>query len=111
MFERFKGVYRATNEELARWNSRQEDMPTLAETFRLIREICAGNASMIGTVVTHLDSLTSRVRQLEEQNRIHLEILSAILDVQGQIHEKLERPPMPKDEDQVRKTPPYWIET
>lgn len=89
MLDRFKSMYRPTGDELSKWETRKKDMPSLGETFRLIREICAGNSSMIGTVVAHVDNLTNRMRQMEEQNRAHLEILTALLDSQSELHRKI----------------------
>lgn len=53
------------------WSRRKAELPSLVETFRLIREICAGNSSFLGTCVTSLEMIRVEIQQIRiTQSRI-----------------------------------------
>jgi hypothetical protein len=63
----FRGHKRLTTLSDTNWSRRNTELPSLAETFRLIREICAGNSSFLGTCVTSLEMIRNDSRAIREE--------------------------------------------
>lgn len=60
----FRGHQRAKAIADKNWDRRRKAMPGLQETFDLIRQICAGNSSFLGTCVTSLEMIRTDIREI-----------------------------------------------
>ena len=62
-----------TPAEIRKWQERLDHMPDLVDAFRLIREIIAGNASQLGTMLTQQSITSNRLDRAEAAIRALIE--------------------------------------
>ena len=80
-----------TKEEIRRWHERLDQLPEFVETFRLIREISAGHASMLTTILTRLETLDHRVQKVDNAYRDIIAQLIETHTVIADTREKVEK--------------------
>lgn len=69
IFSKWRNPEGYSDEEMKRWHERLDNMPELLESYRLMREIIAGNSSMLTTIVTQLTHTGNRMDRQEIATR------------------------------------------
>ena len=80
-----------TKEEIRRWHERLDTLPEFVESFRLIREIAAGQTSLLTTIMTRQETIENRLTRIEGAYRAIIEQLITTNNVMAETRDKVEK--------------------